>query len=1182
MRSSVSVILSSPTPDPNMSHPDYEQTPHDHAAILVLVKHIGEELTAKCFNKIYERICRLNHIKVVDSNGTQRPVWAKYTKDYLVGNNDWGDFQTHRCLLGLISVGKCKNQVELNELCRLHETLKVKYSTTLYNSRCIILGVGGEGEEMPTPANFKSLALFYGSDGDLGAQFEAQLTEFLSSLFWVLESKRHKRCREKIERVSLLLAPFEKRDFVGLDMESRSNKKRCVGRMTKHLGDLCLQAGLPAEALGYYHTAAESLRAINDWLWIGGASEGLCAASAILLYPNMCRNYPVHRNSSLPEGSQTNPRSSISDPLEVSLPAPEVLHKPDKILSPDDILKSYREAIIHYSKYQNAGVIETEACYKAARIAIEQNSIVQAASFLQNVVFINLTLSEEEKIQRLMSLSELYTRIGFHRKASFYRRLAATRYVSARNPETNWEQCYNLMLQALPGYKLTLDPADYPPGRLVGWPGLQKLVLQDLVIAAKRVGHSAVATRHMTFLLQVMWNQLTAAERHDNALQLQILSSQCEGAPVPLVLDSGLVIPPANLINIPQTESFTIQNLKPHLRPCKLMKTKEDFGPFLFTPFNFGSLERKTKLPNKLDYLWVAEEMGEVTLQLTNPLSLELEVSNMRLLTSGVVFESLPLTLSLPPEAVNYSVTLMGSPKEVGELEITGYSTHTLGVKSNCRLKHIPKISQPTYTIEVIPALPVLNVSVQTRAKQLDPDSPQKTGASDWSGTAPSSMKDSSVCLYAGESMECVVVLKNESDRAVQWLDMSIETVLDPSVQRQTIWWDEDCALNQLPLEAGGTIQVPLHLYGHTNFLGVPPPSAFVPDSGSMKSSMFSGPSSFLSTASSARPGATPVSASSASFRSGPSSLNSFSSQFNKMSAENAPKTVVDCQLKVRYSGDPGLTSGYCRVSSANLHIDIIPSIIVTNWDVLPAETSDQFYLVLDIINMTNQELDLNYTDAKSILIEENESCRVPIPVERCPLSKIGKLLESADSMKDLVELSAACSEHIWSLVKLKWALATGECPRRSGEASLHGITLSSDMLDVVRMSPVNWEVLLNSKSIRSSQGESELTSKIGQCLNVGVWVHNSLSWPLVNLELSLQFFQDHQNGVTNYQLDTRLATAGVTQVQLPEVQEHGKVYHECNVVFFTPGQYKVNIQCTSSEKHVWKLIPPLEIEVSK
>lgn len=71
------------------------------------------------------------------------------------------------------------------------------------------------------------------------------------------------------------------------------------------------------------------------------------------------------------------------------------------------------------------------------------------------------------QIQRFMSLSTLYTNIGFHRKAAFYRRLTATRYVSARNPQTNWEQCYQLMLQSLPGYNLSLDPNEYSIGTLL-------------------------------------------------------------------------------------------------------------------------------------------------------------------------------------------------------------------------------------------------------------------------------------------------------------------------------------------------------------------------------------------------------------------------------------------------------------------------------------------------------------------------------------------------------------------------------------------------------------------------------------------------------------------------------------------------------------------------------------------
>lgn len=54
-------------------------------------------------------------------------------------HNDWGDFQTHRRLLGLITIGKFENQPELNELCRHHESLKVRYGSTLYESRAIFL-----------------------------------------------------------------------------------------------------------------------------------------------------------------------------------------------------------------------------------------------------------------------------------------------------------------------------------------------------------------------------------------------------------------------------------------------------------------------------------------------------------------------------------------------------------------------------------------------------------------------------------------------------------------------------------------------------------------------------------------------------------------------------------------------------------------------------------------------------------------------------------------------------------------------------------------------------------------------------------------------------------------------------------------------------------------------------------
>lgn len=41
-------------------------------------------------------------------------------------------------------------------------------------------------------------------------------------------------------------------------------------------------------------------------------------------------------------------------------------------LGPDEVVEKYHEAVVHYSKYRNAGVIETEASIKAVHILVEQ------------------------------------------------------------------------------------------------------------------------------------------------------------------------------------------------------------------------------------------------------------------------------------------------------------------------------------------------------------------------------------------------------------------------------------------------------------------------------------------------------------------------------------------------------------------------------------------------------------------------------------------------------------------------------------------------------------------------------------------------------------------------------------------------------------------------------------------
>lgn len=54
---------------------------------------------------------------------------------------------------------------------------------------------------------------------------------------------------------------------------------------------------------------------------------------------------------------------------------------------------------------------------------------------------------------------------------------------------------------------------------------------------------------------------------------------------------------------------------------------------------------------------------------------------------------------------------------------------------------------------------------------------------------------------------------------------------------------------------------------------------------------------------------------------------------------QHAASSIVEGQLQLRYSGGAGLEAGYCRTCSVFLTLEMLPSLQVTNWDVLPAET---------------------------------------------------------------------------------------------------------------------------------------------------------------------------------------------------------------------------------------------------
>uniref|UniRef100_A0A8C6NFM6 Uncharacterized protein n=1 Tax=Melopsittacus undulatus TaxID=13146 RepID=A0A8C6NFM6_MELUD len=782
-----------------MSVPDYMQCAEDHQTLLVVVQPIGI-VPEESFFRIYKRISAVSQVNVRDS---QRVLYIRYRHHYPPENNEWGDFQTHRKVVGLITITDCssaKDWPQTFEKFHLHKEL---YSATLYDSRLFVFGLQGEIAEQP-----RTDVAFYPSYDECET-VEKRIEDFIESLFIVLESKRLDRATDKSgDKIPLLCVPFEKKDFVGLDTDSRHYKKRCQGRMRKHVGDLCLQAGMLQDSLVHYHMAVELLRSVNDFLWLGAALEGLCSASVIYHYPGGTGGKVGSRRAqggslSAEAGNRHRPGALTSNGINADTSAE--IGRAKNCLSPEDIIDKYKEAISYYGKYKNAGVIELEACVKAVKVLAIQKRSMEASEFLQNAVYINLRqLSEEEKIQRYSILSELYERIGFHRKSAFFKRIAAMQCAAPSIPEPGWRACYKLLLETLPGYSLSLDPNDFSQGTHKGWAAVQMRLLHELVYASRRMGNPALCVRHLSFLLQTMLDFLSDQEKKDVTQSLESYTAKCPGTMEYITLPDGLKLPPVPFTKLPIVRSVKLLNLPASLRPHKvkslLGQSVSTKSPFIYSPIIAHSREEKSK---KIEFQWVQGDVCEVQLMVYNPMPFELRVENMGLLTTGVEFEPLPAALSLPAESGLYPVTLVGVPQTTGQITVNGYHTSVFGVFSDCLLDNLPGVKTNGCTVEVIPALPRLQISTSLprSAHALQPS------------TGDEIFTNVSVQLYNGESQQLIIKLENIGTEPLEQLEVTAKTVnTKEKLYGDFLTWNLEDTLSQFPLKPGKTATLTVNI----------------------------------------------------------------------------------------------------------------------------------------------------------------------------------------------------------------------------------------------------------------------------------------------------------------------------------------------------------------------------------
>ncbi|XP_061463012.1 trafficking protein particle complex subunit 9 isoform X2 [Rhineura floridana] len=1031
-----------------MSVPDYMQCAEDHQTLLVVVQPVGI-VPEESFFKIYKQISTVSQINVRDS---QRVVYIRYRHHYPPENNDWGDFQTHRKVVGLITITDCSSAKDWPQTFEKFHLQKEIYGSTLYDSRLFVFGLQGEIAEQP-----RTDVAFYPSYDEC-ENVEKRIEDFIESLFIVLESKRLDRATDKSgDKIPLLCVPFEKKDFVGLDTDSRHYKKRCQGRMRKHVGDLCLQAGMLQDSLVHFHMAVELLRSVNDFLWLGAALEGLCSASVIYHYPGGTGGKVGARRAqgnSLPAETGNRHRPGAQEVLidpgaltsnGINADTSTEIGRAKNCLSPEDIIDKYKEAISYYSKYKNAGVIELEACVKAVRVLAIQKRSMEASEFLQNAVYINLRqLSEEEKIQRYSILSELYERIGFHRKSAFFKRVAAMQCVAPSITEPGWRACYKLLLETLPGYSLSLDPKDFSKGTHRGWAAVQMRLLHELVYASRRMGNPALSVRHLSFLLQTMLDFLSDQEKKDVTQSLENYTSKCPGTMELITLPDGLKLPPVPFTKLPIVRSVKLLNLPVSLRPQKikslLSQNMSAKSPFIYSPIiahNRG--EERSK---KIDFQWVQGDVCEVQLMVYNPMPFELRVENMGLLTSGVEFESLPAALSLPAESGLYPVTLVGVPQSAGQITINGYHTSVFGVFSDCLLDKLPGIKTNGCTVEVIPALPRLQISTSLprSAHTLQPSSGDEIAT------------NVSVQLYNGETQQIIIKLENIGTEPLEKLEVTSKMVnTKGKLFSDFLSWNLEDTISQFPLKPGHIatfivyIKVKLEFSCQENLL------QDLNDDGISVSGL---------------------------------PLSSPFRQVIKPRVENKPINppettkvgdfshvkTLEAILNFKYSGGPGHVDGYYRNLSLGLHVEVEPSVFFTRVSTLPATSTRQCHLLLDVFNSTEHELTISAKNNEDLVLHAAECQRMAIqvdkfnfesypdsPGERAQFTNPKQLEEERQQAKGL-EINSKL-DILWKIPSLK----------REGEASVEGV-LNQLVLEHLQLAPLQWGLIprLVSHSIES------------------------------------------------------------------------------------------------------------------
>ena len=187
--------------------------PHlvDHTQITVLVRPFFNT-SDQDYTFVLKKLATFTHARVQDCD---RNILIKFSKGYSRDHFEWGRFQVHRRPLGFIGVARLsadpiQQSKDYDKIEHRFDNLISQYDSYLFDSRCIIIGP----KDPNLTINRKDMFYLPLTEQDISVDLLNFISDFTTSIFVILESKRVDKISENCDRMILPTAPIEQEQTV--------------------------------------------------------------------------------------------------------------------------------------------------------------------------------------------------------------------------------------------------------------------------------------------------------------------------------------------------------------------------------------------------------------------------------------------------------------------------------------------------------------------------------------------------------------------------------------------------------------------------------------------------------------------------------------------------------------------------------------------------------------------------------------------------------------------------------------------------------------------------------------------------------------------------------------------------------------------------------------------------------